>query len=495
MDCFGALQPRSYPYTTSTSIGHHQTSRAPPIQLAESSPSSPFMKVFQINGLATEIWEIAYGGKYPTTLGRQEVATHLRICKDLFQQLAPLVWRRLGQWEVPFLLCLLIPGWYEQEGRGIVSNNFLLILQVYREQIMHGHELQKFLWYASHVHSMVVAPITVCPGTFDFISLLFEKAHPQQPHDHLFPRLRYIQWTEPSLPSNDILRLLSPATVYVYIVAYDFGNNNALSRAFVSRVANVCKYATLHARNLQYFGVEAIADVANRPFIINVPNPGNNQIVDDLDGVTSELPMLDQLQLASWRGSAALFDSMAMICCSSTVARLRKLDLQSLAVPSTGPTSQNPQFVAAIQPLLALSSLEHVVLNFPHHPFHMSDLDLRHMVQGWTHLQVLGIGFEILPLPGAYNPPQLESLGYVTKRCLRLHSLTLPSWSISEPIHRLRIQSPGDHPLKELRAQQVDWNDDAASVGVIAQCLHQAFPRLMDRTDIIEFVRFSPASR
>ncbi|KAI0744325.1 hypothetical protein C8Q80DRAFT_1122537 [Daedaleopsis nitida] len=69
----------------------------------------------------------------------------------------------------------------------------------------------------------------------------------------------------------------------------------------------------------------------------------------------------------------------------------------------------------------------------------------------------------------------------------------MPFWSLpyqfSLPRGGLNISPPSNHPLMEIRTQEVDWMEADGASDMIAEHLKAAFPYLQTAADEVDFLR------
>ncbi|RDX47388.1 hypothetical protein OH76DRAFT_1484747 [Lentinus brumalis] len=462
----GPIKSRDYIFTALTPSGRHIPSNAP-ADTREESDLSPAERVFACKELGTQIW-----GAFAANATKGELFNLLAISKNSFLGLVPEIWRDLGK-NIHVLLNLLNLRYFDYglPRSYLIGNAYLSFVKYNINAIIRSFQLIKMGFYGQHVRKVEVNTVTVTPGTFAFLSTLFHNS------SALFCSLVKLEWMEASARNNDLLYVLTPALEHLYIQTFDFPDAQDSSVAFSGWVTRVCQTTATISPDLRYLGIEAYGTLSVK-LALDFFQSLHALKVHRIDVETSEelppagqMAELTELQLASWSGSSAIFDVMLTVC-PSAATTLRRVDLQSLAhlyYP------ENTDFIYHVEPLLSVPQLEHVVLNFPNHIFRYTDEHLRRMSAAWPNIEKLGLSFEC---ERGSSVPELATLGHVAFHCRRLQSITVPAFvGAWLKDGKYRIDSPPNHPLREIRTQNIEYKIERRHEITVA--LRRAFQDLV----------------
>ncbi|RPD69758.1 hypothetical protein L226DRAFT_526446 [Lentinus tigrinus ALCF2SS1-7] len=461
----GAIKARDYKFTA-LKYGRHIESNAVEIERKESELSAA-ERVLACKELAVHFWKEVEDLSWR----KVQLVRQMRINKNCFLAIVPLVWGNLNK-DIFMLLQLLDLDYFNYGGnrKRRSGQEYLEYIWKNASTIVKSSMWPKFLHYAQFVRSVQINTAVVTPGTFEFLSSLITDG------SSLLCGMRQIEWSEACASNNDLLCLVAPPLERLSLETFDFHDCEDSSEAFSAWVLRTCVKTVTVAPGLRYMGIQAFRtldlSIALKYFtslhVLEVTRI-NLQSSDEVPP-PEKFANFQEFQLSSHIGSSAMFHTLTLLCAASAHT-LRKVNLQSLA---SRYYPEAPDLVDHVKCLFDVPGLEHIILNFPEHQFRFTDSHLRMMADAWPLLRFLGVSFETEP---NHPIPELPTLGYVTTRCTRLCSITIPAWNATRIWNGdCKIDAPSNHPLEEIRADRVKL--PTGHEFDVVKVLEQAFPKL-----------------
>ncbi|KAI1782858.1 hypothetical protein LXA43DRAFT_1068216 [Ganoderma leucocontextum] len=316
---------------------------------------------------------------------------------------------------------------------------------------------EKFLYYADAIRWIEATTVAVSPGTITLLAQLL----PQ----------------ETFADSNNLLYMLGPSLDELELHVYDFYEAAYTSFVFSEWAARVFHASAHLCPCIQFLSVGGmgplILDISVLSYFSSLHRLIIAQQAFDSDKEVVAPPTLfhrlEDLELVSHHGSNSLLKSLQCII-PFLANTLRTIYIQSAAGTSALVTHS---FIDNFRPLLNLSQLTEVRLNFRLLYFQFTDNDLVTVAKAWPSIVEMGFAFRNL----APSPvPRLETIGVVATHCQFLKKITMPNVLGPDGYTFFEISAPPLHPLQEIRTHTMTWNTHESNN--ITSSLKQAFPDL-----------------